>query len=354
MQASRMSANVAALNVMKGGAFYNRHSAFQTKCQEHMMPYVLRAAAASVPDTCSVWRMADLGCSQGANSIGPVSACVAAVRAQVPDVPVTVLHGDLPANDHASLVHTINAGYAATPNLFASIVGRSYYERLVPPNELDLVLAFVTLHWLASPPSYAHPAAFYPAHPKVSSDELETVRLQARTQLRRFLELRAVECRSGARLVLSMVASDDAGWGNCHCHHLMEGVYRDLVDESIVRAEDVSCVVVPEYMRRRCDIEDALQGAAMDSFSVDCVETTFVTCPHREREQRGEITNAEATALVVGSYLAVFENALLGTRLAEHPTIRHEIQTRLAQKLTESGDTLGFGWHHAFVGLTRV
>src|SRR5262245_38322692 len=118
---------------MAGEGFYNQHSPQQLEVADFLLG-VLQRAVRSLPPALRATTIADYGASQGSNSMHPVHVAIDALRARDP-VDVTVVHTDLPTNDWSTLFATIYGptGYLVDlDGVYPQVVGRSFYERLLP------------------------------------------------------------------------------------------------------------------------------------------------------------------------------------------------------------------------------
>jgi len=97
-------------------------------------------ALASPPEPIVI---ADYGASEGRNSLAPMRAAIGALRKRVgPERPISVIHTDLPQNDFAALFQTVISDPDSYLNgdaaAFASAVGRSFYQQILPPRSVTL------------------------------------------------------------------------------------------------------------------------------------------------------------------------------------------------------------------------
>src|SRR5262245_37264108 len=97
-----------AVSVMDGAGYYNEHSAQQLEAATAGVELLRRAAASvPIPDRGPLV-IADLGSSEGRNSLEPLSAAVDTIRKRPGgDVPIAVVHTDLPQNDFSSLFDVV-------------------------------------------------------------------------------------------------------------------------------------------------------------------------------------------------------------------------------------------------------
>src|SRR4051794_15726167 len=109
-----MTSPSGSVRPMEGGGAYNRSSRVQGA---GLAPAIamLEQAAASVPlaQEPQAISIADYGCSEGRNSMAPMSAAIRTLRMRIgSERAVSVFHTDLPENDFAALFQTL----AVDPN----------------------------------------------------------------------------------------------------------------------------------------------------------------------------------------------------------------------------------------------
>ncbi len=201
---------------MEGGGFYNRNSGLQAAGIALALPY-LEEAARSVPlGSSAPIVIADYGCSQGRNSMRPVALAIEVLRERAPGCPVEVVHTDQPSNDFASLFVALRddpgSYLAGRSGIFASAIGRSYFEPLLPPGRVHLGWSSWTLHWMSRNPVDVpdHTLAIF----SLSAKTREAVRVQLEDDWKRFLQARSSEMREGAMLVGLFVGRTETvhGW----------------------------------------------------------------------------------------------------------------------------------------------
>jgi hypothetical protein len=175
---------------------------------------LLEAAARAVPvDTAEPIVIVDYGASQGRNSLRPLRLAIETLRPRLgPERAIEVTHVDLPTNDFTSLFETLSTDpdsyLAHATNVFASAVGRSYYEPIAPAGRVLLGWNAWTLHWMSCAPAQPddHALAIFSASPAIRA----AVRRQQAQDWRRFLEARASELRDGGRIVCLMMGRTEA------------------------------------------------------------------------------------------------------------------------------------------------
>mmetsp|Transcript_33433 Transcript_33433/g.66292 ORF Transcript_33433/g.66292 Transcript_33433/m.66292 type:complete len:481 (+) Transcript_33433:251-1693(+) len=186
--------------------------------------------------------IADLGCSEGRNSMPTLNAVLrrldAAFKARQgqstsASPPVSVFFCDLPGNDWTELFRTAegqpnqlsSTGSGSTKEggleetcggTFAYACGKSFYERLFAPKSLDLAISMIALHWLPSVPSLLPGLLVVSSQAEAQKGGAADAWEEAgKEELLKFLHLRAPEMKKGGELLIVMVASNDDGGSTC-------------------------------------------------------------------------------------------------------------------------------------------
>lgn len=244
---------------MEGHGAYNRHSQVQASGSSPAVPMLERAAASVViPPLPQVLTIADYGSSQGHNSLAPLQAAIKVLRQRVwRERAISVVHTDLPENDFTMLFHTLTTSpesYLKTDAAcFASAVGRSFYEQILPPQSVTLGWSSWAVQWLSRAPRQI------PDQVQVAYSKNEAARTaffqQAAEDWRTFLTMRERELCPGGRLaVLTMAADDDGNFGYRGVLDAMYGALVGLVDSGFIRSEELHHMAIPTIGRSRRDL----------------------------------------------------------------------------------------------------
>jgi hypothetical protein len=185
-----------------------------------------------------------------AAAIGGLRARVGSGRA------ISVVHTDLPGNDFAALFQLLandSGSYLRRDSAaFASAVGRSFYEQILPSGSVTLGWSAWAVQWLSRVP------AIIPDHVQISfsrdPDAQAAYTRQADEDWRTLLTYRAREMRAGARLVILTMARDDSG--DFGYQSVLEAMYAsllELIDQGLIRAEEVRRMAIPTVGRTRVE-----------------------------------------------------------------------------------------------------
>jgi len=264
----------AAPAPMEGHGAYNRSSAVQAAGLSPALPLFAGAAdivpLAPPPEPIVI---ADYGCSEGRNSLAPMRAAIAALRARAGAArAISVMHTDLPENDFAALFAALagpDSYMHGDEAVFPAAIGRSFYAQILPANSVTLGWSSWAVQWLSRVPGPI------PGHVQVacSGDEAARTRYarQAAEDWRTFLTHRSRELRSGARLVVLTMALDANGsFGYGPLLAALYAALEEAVAENFIRREELARMAIPTVGRSRADL--LAPFAASGTFSALSVE----------------------------------------------------------------------------------
>jgi hypothetical protein len=264
---------------MEGDGAYNRSSRVQAAGNLPAIARLEEAARtvslAAAPETIVV---ADYGASEGRNSLAPIGAALRALRARAgASRAIGVVHTDLPGNDFSALFETLQndpQSYLRTdPAAFASAVGRSYFEQVLPAASVTLGWSSWAVQWLSRVPGTIpdHVQAAYSRDPNARA----AFARQAGEDWRNFLVHRGRELRAGGRLVILTMATDDDGqFGYAP---VLEALYATLVamaGDGFLAADELRDMAIPTVGRSRADFaepfadEGCFAGLALERLEI--------------------------------------------------------------------------------------
>ncbi|MBV9304475.1 MAG: hypothetical protein JOY62_06325 [Acidobacteriaceae bacterium] len=251
--------------VMEGKGAYNRHAAIPARGAALATPFLeqaVRKVALDPVDQPVV--IADYGSSQGKNSLAPMQIAIRNLRERTgPSRPIFVFHVDQPSNDFNSLCGVLSSDpdrYAVNgAPVFPCLVGRSFYEQVLPRGSVHLGWSSFAAQWLHRVPSLV-PDHFFPLFSTGAARA--AFERQAAEDWKAFLSLRAYEMRPGARLVIVMPTLPDGGIsGFAELMNHANAVLREMADEGAITGEERARMVLGVYARRK---EELLAPFASD------------------------------------------------------------------------------------------
>ena len=215
------------------------------------------AAVVPLPSPPQPVVIADYGASTGHNSLMPVCAAIAVLRKRTrADHSVLVVHTDAPDNDFTAMFQTLtddpDSYLRKDQASFASAVGRSFYNQIVPSNSVTLGWSSWAIHWLSSVPrpipdhvqvAYCADAATRAAYAR-----------QAAHDWHEFVAFRGRElCKNGRLVVMTMAVGDDGEFG----YRPLLGALTDTLDElaaqQFLTADELHRMCIPTVGRSKAD-----------------------------------------------------------------------------------------------------
>jgi hypothetical protein len=251
-------ASSRAIEAMEGQGAYNRHSSRQADRTAFAIPFLQQAARSIGPEPYDRPLMiADYGSSQGRNSLVPLNTAVAVLRERFGiERAICVAHTDLATNDFNTLFDILDndpQSYLKNrPNVFASAIGRSFYQVVLPRSQVALGWSASAVHWLSRVPALVPGHFFYHAG-------TEPVRAafakQAAEDWRTFLSSRAQELRPTGRLVVVLpVLGEDGRHGIEPLLDVANASLAELTDCGAIAPSERADMVVPAYWRTRSEL----------------------------------------------------------------------------------------------------
>jgi len=244
---------------MEGEGAYNRSSRVQAAGIAAAIP-LFEEAATRVPlaDGRPPIVIADYGASEGHNSLAPMAVAIGALRKRVGrERAISVVHTDLPQSDFNGLFRTLqddpDSYLRNDPQAFASAVGRSFYEQILPGDSVTLGWSSWSVQWLSRTP------APIPDHVHIASSRDPAAHAayeaQADADWRAFLIHRAQELRAGGRMVvLTMALTDEGDFGYRAILAAIDGALTDLVADHKLTEPELVRMVIPTVGRGRAQL----------------------------------------------------------------------------------------------------
>jgi hypothetical protein len=314
------------LGVMATGGFYDRHSATQGAAADEGIGLLEQAARTlDLPDAdqeAHPITVADLGCAQGHNSLPPLRAAVAALRARTA-APIRVVHTDLPGNDWATLFdvieHDPGSYLVGAGEVYPGVIGRSFYRRLFAPGTLALAWSSSALHWLSRSPGPIADHFFVQS----STDEAATraYRDRSAADWSAFLEHRAAELVPGGSVVLvDVLMGDDHSMGAEPLFDCLEQALRAARDRGDLTGDEYAAIAYPTWFRTldelRAPFAPDFTAAGGQVLALDAMRRATLADPFRSDLAAGA---SDAYGRAQAGFLAGFLRSSFRTELAVRP-----------------------------------
>ena len=309
--------------VMEGKGFYNQHAAIPAAGGALAIPLLEQSAKMIELDGGErPIVLADYGSSEGQNSLVPMRAAIAVLRARIGHQrPIFVYHTDLPANDFSSLFQVLQSHpdsyLSVDQKVFPSAVGRSFYQQIFPPDHVDLAWSSYAAIWLSRIPCQIPDHFFALLSTGAVRADFER---QAARDWETFLSFRAAELRPSGRLVVALPALPEnkpTGFGT-----LMDqanAALSDLVTARVITTQEREQMALAIYPRSESDLRSPFsRDGQYHGLTVEHC-TTF-PLPDTVWEEYLRDNDAEALAKKrAGFFRAVFAPSLAQALSPERP-----------------------------------
>ena len=319
--------------VMQGGGYYNRNSQLQARSAAEADAMLARAVAAvAIPD--GPITVADFGCSQGNNSMRPMAMVLDGLAErgrQGRDVmrDVMVVHTDLPRCDFTSLFATLEAAESyrrGRDHVFSSVIGHSFFDRLLPAASLSFGWSSFALHWMSALPAPLR-AHIWPM--LAATDERPAIAEIAARDWRRFLQARAEELVPGGQLVLVVGAADENGASGLEpMMDLANGVLGAMVAEGTLSASDYAEMTLPTRPRTREEFTAPFDDGGLPLVLEEFVIAETPNAAMLRWEETGDA--AQFAAAITGFFIGAFAPSLFGDAQAPRELFAAKFTAALA------------------------
>ena len=249
---------VVSPGVMEGHGAYNRNSRLQARGIEKALPFLESAAQKVAVETgTQPVVLADYGCSQGVNSLLPIATAIRNLRPRLQNGrAISVFHVDQPLNDFNCLIELLSSHpkryFLDESNVFPNVIGRSFYEQVLPSESVHLGWSSYAAIWLSRVPSLI-PDHIFP--PCASGDVRAAFERQGAEDWQTFLSMRSREMRHGARLVVVLPTTRPRGsYTFTEFMNVANAVLREMVDDRAITAAERSRMVLLSYPRRKDEL----------------------------------------------------------------------------------------------------
>jgi hypothetical protein len=299
--------------IMQGRGYYNEHSELQARSAAEADGMLERAlAAVTIP--AGPPTIADFGSSQGHNSMRQIALMLDRLTERIGrQRDVRVVHTDLPHCDYTSLFVTLETSLDSyrrgRPYAFASAIGHSFYDRLLPAGSLTLGWSSFALHWMSALPM-ALREHIWPA--RASSEEGKALAKVATADWRNFLAHRAEELTPGGQLVLVIGAINASGaTGLEPMMDLANDILQTLVTEGKLGAQAYATMTIPSRPRSREEFTAPFDKGDITELSLE--ELVIEETPNAAMLRWRQTDDAAAFASdITGFFIAAFGPSLFG------------------------------------------
>ena len=225
--------------------------------------------------------IADYGSSQGKNSLAPMQFAIRNLRPRIGENhPILVFHIDQPTNDFNSLFELLATDpdryTLGEPRVFPCAIGRSFYEKVLPPESVHLGWSSYAAVWLSRIPTLI-PGHFISLR-STGAARAEFER-QAAQDWKSFLSLRANELLPGGRLVVvlpGIAAGGSSGFEGIMDH--ANAALAQMVKEGAITADEQARMVLGSHPRRKVDLlAPFAQDGQFQDLTVEAFDESVLT-----------------------------------------------------------------------------
>jgi hypothetical protein len=305
---------------MESGGYYNAHSRPQGSASQLGIPLLVRAAQ-DVPITADL-QVGDLGAAQGKNSLEPMRAMIAALRARTAAA-ISIAHTDIPSNDFTALFELLATSpesyLRGQEGVFAFAAGTSFYQRIFPAQTQTIGWNSIAVHWLSAVP------CAIPNHiwsPYAQGDVRAAFRARAARDWQDFLAARAAEFVPGGQIVIVGSCADDRGFAGAEgLMNMANDELQAMVARGAIGERQYREMAIPTYYRTQAEFEAPFAAGA----AFELLESTPTVLPDAFWPAYERTHDAQAFAQ---AYVAFF-------RAFSEPCLFGETRTPVADEFYE-------------------
>lgn len=201
--------------------------------------------------------IADYGASTGHNSLLPISTALPVLRNRTrPEHSILVVHTDVPENNFTVMFETLaddpDTYLRKDAATFASAVGRSFYNQIIPSNSVHLGWSSWAIQWLSQVPEPV------PDHVQVAYSADDRVRAayarQAAQDWHEFVAFRGRElCRGGQLVVLTPAVDEDGEFGYRPLFAALIDTLSEVAADGLLTEGEIRAMCMPIVGRRETD-----------------------------------------------------------------------------------------------------
>ncbi len=236
--------------------------------------FVDAAKTVPLPQPPTPLLLADYGAGTGHNALLPISRAIQALRDRTPrEQPVLVAHTDAFDNDFSVLFDTLendpDSYLTRDGSVYASAIGRSFYQQILPSYSVSLGWSSWAIHWLSRIPT-AIPDHVLPAYSRDEQVRAACQR-QAAHDWHEFIAFRGRELTHQGRLVVLTMGLDEDG--QLGLKPLVDSLYtglRELSSSGLISAQELHGMIIPIVGRGEKDFvapfapKDRFEGLSIE------------------------------------------------------------------------------------------
>lgn len=249
----------------------------------------------------SGFTLSDMGTADAGTSLSMVANAIDAVRARVPEAPISIVYSDQPRNDFNALITNVHGlGPFETyldshENIFPMVSGTTFYKQILPPNSLNIGFSATAMHWMSSKVCNIsnHVQAV-----GAKGEEFNAFRAQATRDWQQILLHRASELKPGGKLVLINFARDAQGrylgnTGGVNMFDTFNQIWISFLEQNRINREEYENMTLPQYYNSveefSAPLQDQSDPVYQAGLRLDHIDTRLVVCPFAKSfEEHGD------------------------------------------------------------------
>ncbi|CAN0915828.1 Indole-3-acetate O-methyltransferase 1 [Linum grandiflorum] len=326
---------------MKGGqgdssyATNSKAQALHARSVAHILEETLdKIQLQPPPQNSRVFRVVDLGCSSGSNTVSTVESILKhmikryqAAGLEMPEF--AAFFSDLPSNDFNTLFKLLpeaGGGGGGGVEYFVAGVPGSFHKRLFPKNSVDFFHSAFSLHWLSQVPEIVmekRSSAYNRGKVFIHGAKDSTVvayKHQFQTDLGAFLKARSLELTTGGTMFVVCLGrtspdpTDQGGAGLLFGTHFQDA-WNELVHQGMISSEKRDNFNIPIYAPSLQEFREVVE--ADGSFVINKLEVCKGGSPLvlNRPDDASEVGRAMASSC--RSVAGVLVDAHIGEELSE-------------------------------------
>ncbi|KAK1391102.1 Benzoate carboxyl methyltransferase [Heracleum sosnowskyi] len=335
--------NVLHMNAGAGESSYAKNSSFQKASLLRSIKVLEDSVDGfGIDGFPQCFRLADLGCASGPNSLLVVTTIIDNVRAlcQQKDLTVPefqVFLNDLPDNDFNTIFKIVKPSYSSLANgkgdtlgdnCFISGVPGSFYTRLFPSRSIHFVHSSNSVHWLSQVPVNLEKNRGNIYMAKASPPGIcEAYFDQYTKDFSTFLSLRSLEIAPKGCMVITFQGRSRADPSNNGCSILYEILAKSLQAMStkgFINEADIDSFNIPFYNPTTGEVKAIID--AEGSFEMQEMQTF-------KNDIEVQSTNKDIFCRIVAKQIRVINEPMLAAHFGE--TFMDKLFDKYAEELAE-------------------
>ncbi|NEO79047.1 hypothetical protein [Moorena sp. SIO4G3] len=276
-------------------------------------------------------RLADYGIADGGTSQGLWQQIVATIKKQNNGAFVEVIFNDLPSNDFNALGKNATLLMQGDQNIVVSMVPRSFYEPVCPPNSLDFGFSSTAMHWLSKLPK--HLSNHIDVNVSAPVEDKAIFQAQSQIDWSTILLARAKELKSGGQIVTVNLSVDEQGRYVGHnlvdlnLKDILHEIWKQMQIEELIQPEEYVGATSQSYYRTEAEFTACLEDPQSDVYQAGLrladTRTMLIRCPYRSQYE--DDRDAEKFA----------QGLTQATRSWSEHTLRNALSNRSNQDISE-------------------